>query len=108
MGSESKTLIVSPTEKKEPTLLTLSPFEDLPSRSIQTSIRYKLFNLLENPNSSLSALLVNVVIISAILLSTALVVVQSLPQFHTGRIALLWGLLEVAIVIILTTEFILR
>jgi hypothetical protein len=108
MSKELYPLILKPRTKQQQqqtTLYPLSPFEESPSPEVESSYRYKLFNLLENPMSSYSAMMVTAIVCLAIIGSTLIVTIESLPEFHTGDITLLWSSLEVATVIFLSFEF---
>ncbi|PIA18309.1 voltage-gated potassium channel [Coemansia reversa NRRL 1564] len=77
------------------------------AESIRTAWKRRLFLLFEDPASSPSAFVINVVVTFMIIFSAVLTTVETIPALRKGR-EQLWLGFEVAIVAIFTVEFVLR
>ncbi|KAJ2800130.1 hypothetical protein H4R20_004174 [Coemansia guatemalensis] len=77
------------------------------AKSIRTAWKRRLFLLFEDPASSPSAFVINVIVTFMIIFSAVLTTVETIPALRKGR-EQLWLGFEVAIVAIFTVEFVLR
>ncbi|KAJ2081886.1 hypothetical protein H4R24_001982 [Coemansia sp. RSA 988] len=77
------------------------------AKSIRTAWKRRLFLLFEDPASSPSAFVINVIVTFMIIFSAVLTTVETIPALRKNR-EQLWLGFEVAIVAIFTVEFVLR
>ncbi|TFK59198.1 voltage-gated potassium channel, partial [Pluteus cervinus] len=87
---------------------------DHPSRTDQETLshihpqwRRTLFALMEQPTSSSSAFLVHVLIISLIVLSALVTILETVPAFHSISVSVWFGF-ETSLVALFTVEYIVR
>lgn len=104
---------ISPTELELHSLFphTTSSFDpnDIPIdvNSIRPEWKRNIHELLEHPNSSLSAFVVHITITGLILLSAGVTILETIPFFHSTSPSVWFGI-ETSLVVLFTVEYIAR